>query len=190
MSDNAPAPVRPEWHTVYEHSPGEIAAEFLRAMREEGTIKGRRCSTCERVLVPGRSFCDRCFVRTDACVDVEPKGTIEAFTIALRAVKGLPDPPYALAYVLLKGADVALLNLVRGVDFADVRRAASALAIGTAVRAVFKPLDQREGRMTDFWYELESGRAAPATGGAVSLGVRYDPRNRAALPRRRSMVGA
>ena len=44
-------------------------------------------------------------------------------------------PPYVSAYVLLDGADIAVLHLILGVPAAEVR-------MGMRVKAVWKPEDQ------------------------------------------------
>jgi uncharacterized OB-fold protein len=80
-------------------------------------------------------------------------GTIEAATIVSAAFENLPTPPYAIAYVRLDNVDTALLNFVRGIDLTHVEAAAERLVPGARVRVVFA--DQRQGRITDFHYELE-----------------------------------
>lgn len=142
------------WDISYEYSAGVIGSEFLRRLRDDQIISGRRCPTCQRVLMPPRSFCDRCFAETTDWVDVGTSGTIEAFTITSDAFQGLPDPPCAIAYATLDGASTAMLNFVKGVDLSSIERGAELLAVGNRVRVVWK--DQREGRITDFYYELES----------------------------------
>jgi len=65
---------------------------------------------------------------------------------------GNPDPPFAVAFVKLDGADTAMLNYVIGVDFSDLEKAADSLKIGTRVRVIFN--EEREGKITDFKYTL------------------------------------
>jgi uncharacterized OB-fold protein len=65
----------------------------------------------------------------------------------------LPPPPYAIAYVRLDNVSTAMLNFVRGLDLGDVPAAAKRLAPGARVKVIFA--DEREGRVTDFHYELE-----------------------------------
>ncbi|MGD9855957.1 MAG: Zn-ribbon domain-containing OB-fold protein [Planctomycetaceae bacterium] len=142
------------WDITYNYSAGVIGSEFLRRLRDEQRISGRKCPKCARVLLPARGFCDRCFVDTTEWVDAGESGTIEVFTITTDAFLGLPEPPYAIAYVLLKGASTAMVNFVRNVDLSDIERGAERLAIGNRVRVVWEP--QRHGRITDFYYELES----------------------------------
>jgi uncharacterized OB-fold protein len=144
--------VEQHWDIRYRHTADPVIAQFLKTIRDEGRLLGRRCNTCDRVLVPARAFCDRDFVETDDWVDLGDEGTIELFTIIYLKTAGLPDPPYALAYVRPDGADTALMNYVRGVDLSDPATAAEHIAIGTRVKILFG--EERTGRMTDFHFEL------------------------------------
>ena len=144
--------IRAHWDLTYDHAIGPTASHFFDEVKENQKILGKRCSDCGRVLVPPRSFCDRCYVETKDWVEVEKEGTIEAFTIIYQQFKGLPEPPYALAYVLLKGADTAMAGFVRGIDLSDPKRATSRLQIGAQVKVIFGK--ERRGSVLDFWYEL------------------------------------
>jgi hypothetical protein len=53
-----------------------------------------------------------------------------------------------VAYVRPDGATTAIANFVAGVDFTDPAAAAARLAIGTRMRAAFRP--DRAARITDF----------------------------------------
>jgi hypothetical protein len=92
-------------------------------------------------------------VETTEWVKVKNAGTIEAFTIVCEKFEGLPDPPYAIAYVLLEGASTAMANFVKGIDLNNIEEALKHIKIGVRVRVVFKR--KRRGRITDFWYELD-----------------------------------
>jgi uncharacterized OB-fold protein len=142
------------WDISYNYSAGVVGSEFLRRLRDEQRISGLRCPSCERVLLPPRGFCDRCFVDTAEWVDVGATGRIEAFTITTDAFLGLPEPPYAIAYVTLEGASTAMVNFVKGVDLSDVERGAELLAIGNKVRVFWEP--ERHARITDFYYQLDT----------------------------------
>ncbi|HTR74810.1 MAG TPA: Zn-ribbon domain-containing OB-fold protein [Solirubrobacterales bacterium] len=139
------------WDITYQHVADPVAAQFLRTMRDEGKLTGIRCPKCERVLIPPRPFCDRCFVETEGWVDLPPEGVIELFTIVHLRVKGLPDPPYALVYVRPDGADTAIMNYFRGADLSNAAEPPAEVRIGERVGIKFA--DERTGRMTDFWYE-------------------------------------
>jgi len=146
--------IHDRWDIPYDYSAGVCASKFFVELRDHKRLMATKCSKCGRVLMPPRSFCERCFVKAEEWVEVGPEGTIETFTIVLEKFAGNPDPPFALAYVKLDGADTAMLNYVRGLDFSDVARLAYRIRIGTRVKVVYK--DKREGKITDFEYELLS----------------------------------
>jgi uncharacterized protein len=158
--------VEQRWDLTYRHTADAATALFFRTLRDEARFVGTRCRSCDRVLVPPRQVCDRDFREVDEIVDVGSFGVIELFTIVYHKIQGLPEPPYAIAYVRLDGADTALVNFVRGVDLSRPDVAAAQLAIGTRVEACFA--EERSGRMTEFWFQvvtqeddpLKSGRRA------------------------------
>lgn len=144
-----------EWNISYSHAMGPIAGTFFQKLRAEGILMGRHCPECDRVLIPPRGFCDRDYVDTDRWVEVGSRGQIETFTVVFQKFQGLPDPPYCIAYVRLDGADTAILNYVRGVAIDDPDAVRENIRIGSRVRVVLAPMDERQGRVTDFWFELE-----------------------------------
>lgn len=138
------------WDLSYRHALGTTTSAFLQGL-SEGRILGRRCDTCQRLLVPARSFCDRCHVDTGQWFEVGIEGVVEMFTVVYEGFKGLPEPPYALAYVTLDGADTALPGYVRGLDLSDADAVAERLAIGSRVRTAFA--DEPTGTVADYWFE-------------------------------------
>lgn len=142
------------WNVEYNYAVGETGRKFFAALRE-GRIIAPKCSRCGLVMLPPRAFCERCFVPAGSWVEVGNEGTIQAFTIVPVKFESLPDPPYAIAYVLLDGAGTAMVNFVRNLDLSDVARAAEALAVGTRVRVVYS--EKREGAISDFHYEVIGG---------------------------------
>lgn len=152
----SPASITEQWNITYTHATGPIAGEFFRRLKEEAALAGRHCPKCDRVLMPPRAFCDRDYADTDGWVEVGKRGVIETFTVVYQKFQGLPDPPYCIAYVRLDGADTAILNYVRGVDVATPEAVRRGLRIGTPVRVLFAPEAERQGRVTDFWFEVET----------------------------------
>lgn len=153
---NATAPARDdvipgEWHVRYNYSVGKVAGAFFEGLRE-GRILASRCSKSGLAYLPPRAYCERSFEPCDGWVEAGIEGTIEAATIVTAAFDNLPAPPYAIAYVRLDNASTAMVNFVRGLDLSDVPAAARRLEPGTRAKVVFK--DEREGRVTDFHYEL------------------------------------
>lgn len=144
--------IKQDWNITYDHTAGETASRFFVELRDHAKLLGKKCPSCRRVLVPPRSFCDRCYVETTDWVPIGNAGVIETFTIVANQFAGLPEPPYALAYVRLEGADTAIANELKGVDLSDPDKAAVEMKIGTPVTTKYK--EQRQGRVSDFWFEL------------------------------------
>jgi uncharacterized OB-fold protein len=118
---------------LYAASPEESA--FYRGLNE-GRIVGQRCPTSQKVYVPPRSACPSDGTPTAEEVEVSQTGTITTFCIVNVPFLGQKiTPPYVSAYVLLDGADIAVLHLILGVDAAEVR-------MGMRVKAVWKPRDE------------------------------------------------
>lgn len=138
------------WDLAYRHALGATTSAFLQGL-SEGRILGRRCDSCERILVPARSFCDRCHVATGQWFEVGTEGVCEMFTVVHEAFRGLPEPPYALAYVTLDGADTALPAYVKGVDLDDPDDYTARLAIGSRLRVAFA--SEPVGTVADYWFE-------------------------------------
>lgn len=148
-SATAPGFYEQTWDLSYRHALGDTTSRFLEALTES-KILGRRTED-GRVLVPPRSFDDRTHTATGAWVEVANHGVIEMSTVVYEPFRGLPDPPYCIAYVLLDGADTALVGLVKGVDLTDQSTAIPAVAIGT--RVVVKFSDAPTGTAADYWFE-------------------------------------
>jgi uncharacterized OB-fold protein len=142
--------LRGGWNVEYNYAVGTTGKKFFDALIEKKII-APKCSKCGLVMLPPRSFCERCFVPAEEWVEVGREGTIQAFTIVPVKFESLPEPPYAIAYVLLDGADTALVNFTRKVDLSDLGAAAKKLSIGKRVRVVFEK--RRKGSITDFHYE-------------------------------------
>ena len=141
------------WDFEYRYFAGATASRFFAEIRDHRRIMGTRCAKSGRVLVPARSFSDAEYEPTRDWVETGPGGVLEVFTIVGTKFPGLPDPPFILGYVTLDGADTAILNHIVGVDLGDLDAAAHKLMKRPRVKAVFK--DEREGRITDFHFEVE-----------------------------------
>ena len=110
----------------YTHSTGPIVGRALAALRD-GILTGARCSSCERVGVPARDWCELCGAASSEVVAVGPGGT--ATTVA-RA------DGFAWALIRLDGADTDLLH-----------RATPDVRPGARVRPVWRA--ERTGAITD-----------------------------------------
>jgi uncharacterized OB-fold protein len=150
MTTSTPTRIPGEWHIPYSYTIGASASAFFEALKQQ-RILGCRCSSCGRVAVPPKTFCEFCFARIDELVAVAHEGTIEAVTVVTAPFAGSPPVPYAVAYVRLDGATSSIANYVRGVPLDDLDTLPQSLRIGTRVKVVFGP--EATGRITDFWFE-------------------------------------
>lgn len=139
------------WDLEYRHAVGDTTGRFLQGLAE-GEIWGIKTQD-GRVIVPPRSFDDATMTRATEWVKVGLTGTVEMSTVVYEPFKGLPAPPYAIGYVLLEGADTALVGYIRGVELADQAKAIEAIKIGTRVKVVFA--DEPTGTAADYWFEPE-----------------------------------
>lgn len=102
----------------------------------EGKLMGQRCPTCQKVYIPPRSACPADGTPTRDEVELSDTGTITTFCIVNVPFLGQRiTPPYVSAYVLLDGADIALLHLILDVPADEVR-------MGMRVKAVWKPREE------------------------------------------------
>lgn len=152
------------WNFDYRYFAGETATRFFAELRDNARIMGTRNPVTGQVMVPARSFSDADYVAATEWVEVGQEGRLEVFSIIATQFPGLPAPPFIIGYVTLDGADTAVLNHVTGVDLTDIDRAARQLLRQPRVRVVFK--DAREGRITDFHFEV-----IPDTGTATGTGA-------------------
>jgi uncharacterized OB-fold protein len=130
----------------YRLSAGHALSRFLVGIGE-GRILGHRCGVCGKVYVPMKGMCPIDGVPTTEEVEVPDTGTVTTF-----AVNDIPDPrapdvPFVSAYVLLDGADIAMVALVAGIPADEVR-------MGMRVRAAWRPREEWGQTMTNIkWFE-------------------------------------
>ena len=86
--------------------------------------------------MPPRSACPVDGVAPDELVELPDTGTLTTFCIVNVPFLGQKiTPPYVSAYVLLDGADIAVLHLILGIPADEVR-------MGMRVKAVWKPREE------------------------------------------------
>jgi len=134
----------------YQWALGPVNTRFFQEFRER-RIFGTRCPRCERVLVPARAFCARCFVPLDEWVQVRDEGTIKTWTYVAYSYLGQPmQPPYVSALIQLDGADTAIAHVVAGFDLSNLDEVRARIKVGTRVRAVWR--EETEGTILDIKY--------------------------------------
>jgi acetyl-CoA C-acetyltransferase len=129
----------------YAWDAGVAIGRYLDGLRE-GRILGRQCRACDRVLVPPRMFCERCFRETDGWVEAEATGVVQTFSVC--HVRWDMEPlaePELPAVIAIDGSDGGFLHKLGEVAPDDVR-------IGMAVEAVWRPETERTGSILDIAY--------------------------------------
>lgn len=82
-----------KWDINYRYSAGKTVSYFLTRIRDYRKIMGIKCSKCQRVIVPPRSFCERCFIPISDWVELGNKGSVEAFTFVYETFEGYHPHP-------------------------------------------------------------------------------------------------
>lgn len=134
----------------YRHSYGANYGRLFDELGARSGLIGSKCPHCLNVLVPPRDYCEICFVKTEQFVQVKDSGRLQGFSVIhMEFIGQTRKPPYVYAEVVLDGSSTRLIHTVGGID---METAKEALSIGMAVRAVWKPEDQRNGTLDDIDY--------------------------------------
>ncbi len=141
----------------YAWDTGQAIGRYLEELKN-GRLVARRCNNCQRIMIPPRMFCERCFCPTHDWVVVKDTGTVNTFSLSYVSwdVRRLKKPEIP-AVIEIDGAStgMGILHVLGNVNPKQVR-------IGMKVRAVWKPAKQRTGSITDIAYfePIKGKRAA------------------------------
>ncbi|MCH8947384.1 MAG: Zn-ribbon domain-containing OB-fold protein [Acidobacteria bacterium] len=131
----------------YAWDTGQAIGRYLEELKN-GRLIARRCNNCQRIMIPPRMFCERCFRPTHDWVVVKDTGTVNTFSLSYVSwdVRRLKKPEIP-AVIEIDGASkgMGILHVLGNVSPKAVR-------IGMKVRAVWKPAQQRTGSITDIAY--------------------------------------
>jgi hypothetical protein len=118
-----------------EHTASPQETTYLLGL-EQGKLIGQRCPICSKVYIPPRGACPVDGVPTVEDVELPDRGIVTTFCVVNVPFMGQKiKPPYVAAYVLLDGADIALMHLILECDAADVR-------MGMRVEAKWRPQEE------------------------------------------------
>lgn len=131
----------------YAWAAGVAMSRFLDGLKA-GVIYGRFCNRCERVLVPPRMFCERCYRTTDRWVELPGTGAVETFSVSyLDTNANRIEEPFLIGVVAFDGAPPHMGVMHR---FDEVNP--DEIEIGMPVEPVWKPEGERTGAVTDIRY--------------------------------------
>ena len=153
---DGPATLKEVVSLTYEYAMGDVAAKFMRGLKD-GKLLATRCSTSGLTYLPPRAFCDRSFAPCDEWVEAGTEGVIEQSTIDFRGLPGKRKPPVAMGFVRLDGVDTAIASYIDGIDLTDIDSALKSIAPGTRVRVQFA--EERVGSVMDFGFVLANDHA-------------------------------
>ncbi len=135
----------------YRYSVGELT-KFFKEIRDNGKLFGTRCTKCGFGFFPPRLNCQKCYVPCE-WVELSGKGEITAGTMAHFGVSNFGDKiPLAIAFIKMDEMDMAIRH---SIILASEDKKIENLKKGTRIRVEFKPKEQREGKITDFYFILD-----------------------------------
>ncbi len=158
----------------YAWDTGQAIGRYLEELKN-GRLIARRCNNCQRIMIPPRMFCERCFRPTHDWVVVKDTGTVNTFSLSYVSwdVRRLKKPEIP-AVIEIDGAStgMGILHVLGNVNPKAVR-------IGMKVRAVWKPAKQRTGSITDIaYFEPLKGKRAATQKSVKARAKKSKPRKR------------
>lgn len=147
MSSKGHIIVEGEIHQRYNYSTGIVGERFFKELRDKGRMIGTKCIPCNRILVPPRLFCDKCFGRMDDWASVGDTGTVYTFTVSHLGINAerLTEPEI-YAIINLDDADSGLYHMLGGI------KNPAKIKIGMKVKAIYKDKKDRVGSILDIKY--------------------------------------
>jgi uncharacterized OB-fold protein len=140
----------------FKESAGQRLSRFFTALRDEAKILALKCPNCHRVIFPPRPVCGFCRVtvgeKEEDWLLLSDEGTVVSFQVATerevdRVTGQLVGQPNPCGFIRLDGGDewTILVHYLEMIDIEQLNR-------GTRVKAVWKPINERRGRMSDIAY--------------------------------------
>jgi uncharacterized protein len=131
----------------YAWDTGVAIDQYLAALKQ-GMILGARCRRCRKTVVPPRQVCEWCYRPMDDYVPLQDTGTVNTFSLCYVTwdVQRIKKPEIP-AVIEIDGASPlhGILHKLGEIDPSDV-------LIGMRVKAVWKPVEERLGAITDIMY--------------------------------------
>ena len=134
----------------YAWDDGIAIGRYLKGLKE-GQIVAKKCRQCDRIMLPPRMFCERCWRITDEWITVKDTGTVNTFAVSHVdwAAKRLPkgQRPFTPAVIEIDGASrgMGILHLIDKIK-------PEKIFVGLRVKAVWRPQAERTGAITDIKY--------------------------------------
>ena len=133
----------------YSVSLGEKYSQFMEGLVEKKFF-ANKCTQCHRLYAPVRPFCDICCVETGEPFEIEPKGTVVAYTVYKIKTRNLPDPPFSQGIIKIGEAANSFLHFIGGIEYSDPDELEKKIHVGMAVQPVWA--EERTGDILDIAY--------------------------------------
>jgi uncharacterized OB-fold protein len=132
--------------TDYIYTLGIAGEKFFTEIKKSGRLLGAKCKSCNKIYVPPRLYCEKCFDKLADWVNVGTKGIVHTFTVAHVNVAGAKlKKPIIFALVKFDDTEGGIIHKLGEVEPDEVET-------GMSVQAVFKPKTQRTGNINDIKY--------------------------------------
>ncbi|MCD4715913.1 MAG: zinc ribbon domain-containing protein [Desulfobacterales bacterium] len=137
----------------FKESAGLRLSKFFEALRGEARILALRCPECGRVIFPPRPVCGFCRITIGESskdwLELRDTGTVTSIVLPTerevdRATGRIVGEPNPCGFIRLDGGDEWTV-LVHYLEMTNLEK----LHRGMRVKAVWKPKEERRGRMTD-----------------------------------------
>lgn len=136
----------------YDYSIGVGMSAFMRAIRE-GKLLGVRCPDTGKVYVPTRLSSVETASPMSELVEIPDRGVVYTYCIVnIKFYDQVLEIPYAYAYIVLDGADSAIMHLVQECPVEEMRP-------GMRVQAVWKDPSEWTESMENIRYFKPTGEA-------------------------------
>ena len=136
----------------YDYSIGAGQSTFMRAIRE-GRILGARCPDTGKVYVPPRLSSVETASPMTELVELPDRGVVYTYCIVnIKFYDQVLEIPYAYAYIVLDGADSAIMHLIQECPVEKMRS-------GMRVQAVWKDPSEWTESMENIRYFKPTGEA-------------------------------
>ncbi|MGV9199610.1 MAG: Zn-ribbon domain-containing OB-fold protein [Promethearchaeia archaeon] len=142
--------IRDEIKISYKYTLGGQSKFFIDLMNEKKLL-GTKCKKCGKIWMPPRIACSDCYENTE-WIELPHTGVIDVSTIVWYTTSDfIQNVPYGIAFIRLDKADTAMLQGIFSENLVP-----SKIKKGERVRAVFKNAENREGKITDFFFVPEA----------------------------------
>ena len=136
-----------EPNASYHWDTGVAIGRYLAGFKA-GKLVGVKCTSCKRLLIPPRAFCEQCFVPIHEWVEFPGTGIVNTYSVTyVKWDRSTVEKPSIPAVIEIDGATqgYGIMHMLGEVDPKEIK-------IGMKVKACWKPAGEREGSVTDIMY--------------------------------------